>query len=126
MTILIVDDESSIRDLLGLFLTHNGYTVATAVNGAAALQLLEQSAELPELILLDLMMPMMNGLEFRDAQRQTPALAGIPVAVISAAENIHEKTDLLDADAYLDKPIDFAALLATAERFCEKGRAQGQ
>jgi CheY-like chemotaxis protein len=125
MTILIVDDDSSIRDLLGLFLAHNGYTVATAHNGAEALALLRESVSRPELILLDLMMPVMNGVEFRDAQRADAALAAIPVAVISADANMGDKAPLLGADAYLAKPIDFAELLATVERFCERGRAQG-
>jgi CheY-like chemotaxis protein len=125
MSILIVDDESSIRNLLGLFLTHNGYAVDTAANGAEALQWLHQSVELPGLILLDLMMPVMNGVEFRATQRQHPALATIPVAVISAAENLQDQAPALDADVYLAKPIDFAALLTTVEHYCGKGREQG-
>ena len=125
MSIMIVDDESSIRTMIGLFLNHNGYTVVSAANGAEALDMLLQSAELPELILLDLMMPVMNGVEFRGAQRTAPALASIPVAVVSADANLRDKAPLLDADVYLSKPIDFTALLATVERYCEKGIAQG-
>jgi CheY-like chemotaxis protein len=122
MSVLIVDDDSNIRDMLNLFLTHKGYTVATVANGQEALSTLRQAAELPELILLDLMMPVMSGAEFRGVQRQEPALAAIPVAVISAAENLHDKAPQLDADVYLAKPIDFAALLETVERYCGEGR----
>jgi CheY-like chemotaxis protein len=124
MDILIVDDESSIREMLRLFLELKGYTVASAVNGQDALDYLAQSAELPQLILLDLMMPVMSGAEFRTAQRQTPTLAGIPVALISADENLRDTAPVLNAEAYLPKPIDFDALLATVERYCGKSRLQ--
>jgi CheY-like chemotaxis protein len=124
MSVLIVDDDSNIRDMLSLFLSHKGYTVATAANGQEALDTLGQATEMPDLILLDLMMPVMSGVEFRDVQRQDEALAAIPVAVISAAENLQDKAPQLDADTYLAKPIDFAALLETVERHCGRGREQ--
>src|SRR5262245_20335248 len=113
MDILIVDDDGSIREMLRLFLEMKGYTVSSAINGQDALDHLGQSAELPQLILLDLMMPVMSGVEFRAAQRQTPALAGIPVALISADANLRESAPIVNADAYLSKPIDFDVLLAT-------------
>jgi CheY-like chemotaxis protein len=125
MDILIVDDDGSIREMLRLFLEMKGYTVSSAINGQDALDHLGQSAELPQLILLDLMMPVMSGVEFRAAQRQTPALAGIPVALISADANLRESAPIVNADAYLSKPIDFDVLLATVERFCGKSRMQG-
>ena len=126
MDILIVDDDSSIREMLRLFLGLKGYTVALATNGQEALDYLEQSAQPPQLILLDLMMPVMSGAEFRAAQRQSHALASIPVALISAAENLRDTAPSLDAEAYLPKPIDFEALLSTVERYCGKHRAQGE
>jgi CheY-like chemotaxis protein len=125
MSILIVDDDTSIRDLLCVFLNHKGHEVATAANGADALHVLQEAAELPQLILLDLMMPVMNGVEFRIRQRQDPAIAGIPVAVISAAENLLDQAPMLDADVYLAKPIDFMTLLETVGRYCGKGREHG-
>ena len=125
MDILIVDDDGSIREMLRLFLEMKGYTVSSAINGQDALDHLGQSAELPQLILLDLMMPVMSGVEFRAAQRQTPTLAGIPVALISADANLRESAPIVNADAYLSKPIDFDVLLATVERFCGKSRMQG-
>jgi CheY-like chemotaxis protein len=125
MDILIVDDDHSIREMLRLFLEMKGYTVSSAINGRDALDHLERSAELPQLILLDLMMPVMSGAEFRAAQRQTPTLAGIPVALISADANLRESAPIINAEAYLPKPIDFDVLLATVERFCGKSRMQG-
>jgi CheY-like chemotaxis protein len=124
MSILIVDDDISIRNMLRLFLSHNGYAVAEASNGAEALDMLRQTSRLPHLILLDLMMPVMNGVEFRDAQRQDGSLAHIPVALISAAENLQEKAPQLDADAYIPKPIDFPELLATVGRYCGDAQIQ--
>ena len=124
MQVLIVDDDSDIRDMLKLFLSHKGYQIATAENGAEALELLGQARRLPGLILLDLMMPVMSGAEFRDEQRRDEALAAIPVAVISAAENLQEKAPELNADEYLPKPIDFAALLEVVERHCGLGCEQ--
>jgi CheY-like chemotaxis protein len=125
MDILIVDDDSSIREMLRLFLELKGYKVASAINGQDALDYLGQSAELPQLILLDLMMPVMSGAEFRTVQRQTPKLAGIPVALISADENLRDTAPTVNAEAYLPKPIDFDILLATVERYCGKSRMQG-
>jgi CheY-like chemotaxis protein len=125
MDILIVDDESSIREMLRLFLELKGYTVASAINGQDALDYLGQSPEPPQMILLDLMMPVMSGAEFRAAQRQTSALASIPVALISADANLRDSAPILNAEAYLPKPIDFDLLLATVERFCGKSRMQG-
>ena len=125
MDILIVDDDSSIREMLRLFLELKGYTVASAINGQDALDYLERSPEPPQLILLDLMMPVMSGAEFRTVQRQAPALAGIPVALISADDNLRDSAPALNAEAYLPKPIDFDLLLAAIERFCGKSRMQG-
>jgi CheY-like chemotaxis protein len=125
MGILIVDDDNSIREMLRLFLELKGYTVASAINGQDALDYLGQSPEPPQLILLDLMMPVMSGAEFRTMQRQTPSLASIPVALISADANLRDSAPTLNAEAYLSKPIDFDLLLETIERFCGKSRMQG-
>src|SRR2546421_11383676 len=103
MSILVVDDDTGIRTMLVLFLTHAGYTVSSAINGMEALTVLRRSPPPPCLILLDLMMPVMNGAQFRQAQQDDPLLAPIPVAVLSAAEQIHEQAPLLNATAYLPK-----------------------
>lgn len=120
MSILVVDDDRGIRDLLVLFLTHQGYAASSAGNGLEAIQCLRESARPPCLIVLDLMMPVMNGAEFRREQQRDPRLARVPVALLSAAENLQEQVPALDVDAYLQKPIDFPALLATVERYCHR------
>jgi DNA-binding response OmpR family regulator len=125
MTILIVDDDAGIRELINLFLAHKGYASAQARNGSEALAYLQRHQPPPQLLLLDLMMPVMNGVEFRQAQQRDPTLAAIPVVVMSAAENIQAQAPALTANAYLPKPIDFDTLLALVEQFCSRSRQQG-
>ncbi len=91
----------------------------------AALDQLQQHTPLPELILLAVMMPVMDGAAFRRTQQTDARLASIPVIVISAAENIHAQAPTLTADAYLPKPIDFAALLKLVEHYCGQSRQRG-
>jgi CheY-like chemotaxis protein len=124
MSILIVDDDAGIRQLVTLFLEHKGYQAASVPNGREALSHLQHSQ--PELILLDLMMPVMDGAEFRQAQQQDPQLSSIPVVVMSAAENIEAQAPQLTADSYLPKPIDFDALSALVEAYCSRGRQHGE
>ena len=126
MTVLIVDDDAGIRQLLTLFLEHKGYTAASVTNGAEALSHLRQSHPLPQLVLLDLMMPVLDGAGFRHEQQQDPQLAAIPVVVMSAAENIQAQAPSLTADAYLPKPIDFDALLSLVEQYGIQSRQQGR
>ena len=125
MTILIVDDDPGIRELVRIFLAHKGYAAVVASNGQEALAYLEQQPY-PKLILLDLMMPVMDGATFRETQRQQAQLARIPVVVMSAAENIQAQAPTLTADAYLPKPIDFDALLAVAEQYGGQQRHAGE
>ena len=82
-TILVVDDDADIRDSVAEVLEDAGYRVQQAANGREALDYLQASAY-PCIILLDLMMPVMDGPQFRAAQQSKPTLAGIPVVVISA------------------------------------------
>lgn len=125
MSILIVDDDPGIRQLVTVFLEHKGYSAITARNGAEALSHLEHQQP-PQLILLDLMMPVMDGAGFRHAQQQNPQLAPIPVVVMSAAENIDSQAPSLTADAYLPKPIDFDALLGLVERYGSQSRTHAR
>ena len=114
--ILVVEDDLDVREGLVQVLQFEGYQAIGAENGLEALEHLRRSPR-PDLILLDLMMPVMDGWQFRDAQRQDPSFARIPVVVISAGGRVEQKASALGADAYLLKPIDVDALLAVIERF---------
>lgn len=112
--VFVVEDDSELRRTLGEALTAQGYEVVAAANGAEALDALRRAESRPCLILLDLMMPVMNGYEFRAAQRADPALSDIPVVVISA----HERSEVVDADEFLPKPVALRRLLSVIARYC--------
>jgi CheY-like chemotaxis protein len=115
--VMVVDDDVEIREVLRRLLQFEGYKVASASNGREAISRLRGPDD-PCLILLDLMMPVMNGWQFRLEQRRDPHLAEIPVVVLSAVGNSREKAASLEADGYIDKPIDFDELLETVVRHC--------
>jgi CheY-like chemotaxis protein len=109
--ILVVDDDHDTREMIEHFLQLEGFAVRTACNGEAALTSLLRDGR-PSVILLDLMMPVMNGWQFRDAQRRQPQLADIPVVVVTAA-GAQSRLPPIEADAWLSKPLDFDRLLDT-------------
>ena len=110
LRLLVVEDDETILASLSDLLRDEGATLVTAANGRDALALLRVS-EPPDLILLDLMMPVMDGWEFRIAQRADRALAGIPIIAVSADSSA--KARAIAADAYLRKPIDLAGLVTS-------------
>ena len=112
-TVLVIDDEQDIREIFETVLRYDGYEVLSAGDGQQALDLLRRGAR-PDAILLDLMMPQMDGWQFRVAQRQDPALASIPVIAVSADRTA--KAAAIDANAYLAKPVDVNALLLALDR----------
>jgi CheY-like chemotaxis protein len=114
-TVLIVEDDNDTREMLGRFLELEGYTVETAENGRKALERLEAGAR-PCVIVLDLMMPVMDGWQFRREQTQRAAVSGIPVIVVSAAGR--ERIMQIDANAYLSKPVDLEELLEKIGSYC--------
>lgn len=115
LTILIVEDDLDTREMLGRFLELEGYAVETASNGRQALDRLEEGARAC-VILLDLMMPVMDGWQFRREQVRNEALASIPVIVVSAAGR--ERLQQVRADGYLAKPVDLDELLHQIRQFC--------
>jgi CheY-like chemotaxis protein len=117
-SILIVEDDADIREALAEILRDEGHEVQGAPNGQQALHVL-RDGPLPALILLDLMMPVMNGWQFRQAQRQDPVLAPIPVVVISADGAALRESTLMGASGFLQKPIELDELLAVVARYCQ-------
>jgi len=116
-TILIVDDDSDVRRSLSDFLEDEGYAVAAASNGRAALDLMRGGGVRPAVILLDLMMPGMDGWDFRQAQLKDPTLASVPVVVVTAAgfspDTIRSQ---FNPAAFVSKPIQPTMLLEAIGR----------
>jgi CheY-like chemotaxis protein len=118
--ILVVDDDADIRESLEVLLQLHGYRVALAGDGVEALAWLRGGAH-PCLILLDLMMPRMNGVQLRHELAADPQLAGIPIVVITGA-GAYAQAKAVELDAQiLRKPFDLRTLLATVQRFCPAG-----
>ncbi len=116
--VLVVEDDPDIRATLCDALEDNGYTAVPASNGVEALDYLRGASARPCLILLDLMMPVMDGQEFRAEQRADRALADIPVVVISAYRDLDKyRTEL--ATECLAKPVRLETLLQAARKHCD-------
>jgi CheY-like chemotaxis protein len=115
--ILVVDDDRDIRDTLIETLEDHGYRAAGAANGAEALAVLRTSALPPCLILLDLMMPVMDGQGFREEQLKNPTWADIPVVVISAYSDVEAQARTLSVE-YMRKPLAIRPLIDVVRRHC--------
>ncbi len=115
--ILVVEDDPDIRECLQDALEMIGYPSYIACNGKEALELLER-IDPPSLILLDLMMPIMNGHQFCDLKRANPKIASIPVIVVSADGNLPMKASKLGAQGVISKPVDFAVLIQITRKYC--------
>lgn len=113
--ILIVDDDADIREALVDVLTDHGYASLAVPNGAAALSALQNGLR-PCMILLDLMMPVMDGLTFRQHQLADPDLKELPVLVISAGNDLSVHARALGTVETLRKPIDLDQLLEVVAR----------
>ncbi|HEX2909779.1 MAG TPA: response regulator [Chloroflexia bacterium] len=114
-TVLVVDDEASIRELVSLTLLDEGYQVVTAVHGVDALQQLNSVS--PCVILLDMRMPVMDGWAFARAYRQ---LSGpkAPLVVLTAATDAAAFAAQVQADGFLAKPFDLGHLIELVEHYC--------
>ncbi|QSQ18195.1 response regulator [Myxococcus landrumensis] len=113
--VLVVDDDPDILEALSEILEAEGFVIRRARNGKEALDRLEP--EPPNLILLDLMMPVMDGWEFAQRMRQKPpAVAGIPLIVLSADRNVGSKAQDIGAVGHLAKPFELNDLLDMVRR----------
>ena len=113
--VLIVEDDEDLRDMMAQMLTIEGFAAATVANGREALDYLHGTTK-PHVILLDLMMPVMDGWEFRRRQQADPELAPVPVIVLSALDPVRAAP--VDAAAFLKKPLDFDRLLELVRSHC--------
>jgi CheY-like chemotaxis protein len=120
--VCIVDDDADIREAMRLVLEMSGYAVTEAADGAAALDVLRSAAPLPCCIILDLMMPGMNGWEFREQQRADPRIASVPVIILSGVHDLSAKAREIGAADQLQKPIELAQLLDAVGRQCAPAR----
>jgi CheY-like chemotaxis protein len=112
--VLVVEDDTATREALCDLLANEGYEALGAGTAAAALEALGSWP--PSLILLDLMLPDMDGAEFRRRQLQLESVAAIPVVVISASPNMRSRTENLKIDSYLAKPMDAEQLLRIVQK----------
>jgi CheY-like chemotaxis protein len=121
--VLVVEDHPDLREMLAVMLQAEGYDVRTAGNGLEALQCLER--ERPAVIVLDLMMPVMTGDEFRARQLADPLYSHVPVICITAAPDGRARAEQLGAYAYFQKPADFDSLLVAVRRHASMARSDG-
>ena len=113
--VLIVEDERDLLDSLQEFFEDEGFAVQTATNGAEALSLLDAD-ELPSVVLLDLMMPVLDGNELYARMRAEPRLAGIPV-IVSTSDPSRAPSGVL----IMKKPVNLGSLLGVVESHCQVG-----
>jgi CheY-like chemotaxis protein len=118
-SIFIVEDDQPISEVLEELLVGEGYRVSLARNGDEALRFLRNAKELPDLILLDLMMPVKDGMEFRKEQLEDPRLAQIPVIVMSADRNVDQKLLEMQGNAYIRKPLSIEQLINAVSKYCQ-------
>ena len=110
-----MDDDDAMRAALAMVLAREGFRVLTAADGRSALEQLRAGPR-PRLILLDLMMPVMDGFQFRAEQRRDPRLADIPVIVVSGGGDVRRRAGALEAADYIEKPVEPALLLDAIRR----------
>ena len=114
--VLVVEDDADLREMMAQILTLEGFEADTATDGADALTQLQAPGRYPDVILLDMMMPRMDGWTFVDRQAATPGIANIPVVVVSAAPR--DRLRGVRAAAILQKPLNFEELITAVRTHC--------
>ena len=117
-TVLIVDDDDSLRQSLAECLIYEGFHVAVAANGQEALNYLQLNEHKPGLILLDLMMPVISGKEFRRNQLLNAELSKIPVILLSAGRPSVDLINEIAPQGVIKKPFDLDKLISIITKFC--------
>ena len=118
--VLVVDDDNEIRETMIEVLGDKGFEAIGAGDGAEALSLLRDGSDEWCVVLLDLMMPVMDGRTFRAEQLNDPALSKIPVIVVSAITDVAQAANDMAVAAHMTKPIKLAELVQAVEKFCPR------
>jgi CheY-like chemotaxis protein len=124
-TVMVVEDDREVRDAIAEVLADCEYNAVSASNGAEALERLRTAPIRPCLILLDVMMPTMDGWAFRAEQQKDPSVKDIPVVLLSAHADVRVAAAQMQANGFLAKPVAVDNLIETVERFCVLDRAAG-
>jgi twitching motility two-component system response regulator PilG len=121
-SVMVVDDSPTIRKLVGLTMSKNGYRVVEAGDGEEALEQIRAEGA-PDVVVVDVVMPGMDGLTFCKRIRQDPATAQVPVIILSALDGVLDKVrgKMAGSDRYLTKPFEPAALVRAVREFCPQG-----
>jgi CheY-like chemotaxis protein len=112
--VLVVDDDAAIRELLRDILGAEGYEVDEAINGKEAVERARSNP--PAAVLMDLMMPVVSGVEATTTLKNDPKTARIPILAMSAGRNINTMAGIVPADGFVAKPFDLGALITAIER----------
>jgi CheY-like chemotaxis protein len=118
--VLVVDDDAEIRSTLIEVLQDAGYEAVGASDGHEALAQLRDPEDRWCVVLLDLMMPNMDGRAFRAEQMLGPALSPIPVVIVSAMSDVAEAAEEMQVSAHVTKPIRLSELVRVVDRFCPR------
>jgi CheY-like chemotaxis protein len=122
--VLVIEDDHGQREALSEILSRQGYEVQCASNGSEALELMRRSDSLPRLILLDVMMPVMDGWEFRDQQRRDRALSEVPVVVMTAFDDTVQKALQSGAVGFCLSPSSGKLCFGSSSAFAGQTRQQ--
>lgn len=114
-TILVCDDDQSILEVIQIILEENGYIVKTKTNGKGIQKSISQIK--PDLILLDLWMPGIDGKEITKIVKKDGLHSSIPIIIISALNNTQKISQEIGADGFIPKPFDISSLLSTVKKF---------
>ncbi len=120
LPILVIDDDQAMRNMLETVLLDEGYSVILARNGKEGLEL--AARQRPALVLLDLMMPVMDGWQFLDAIKQMPEFADLPVLLLSASRQIASAARENPVKGYIPKPFDLIKLLTCIDQYKQDSR----
>ena len=118
--VMIIEDDPDIRAALADVIAEDGHDTVTAANGRDALEQMHAGNVSPCVIVLDLMMPVMDGWQFARGLREVAAWRGIPLVIVSAGDDIEEEARAIGARGHLRKPVDLDDLLATVLRCAGK------